>query len=892
MADLQKTIEVIFSGVDNTSNVISGIGRSISDFSSSVGSVTGPISSFTQSLLKVEAGIVAVGAAALAYSVNESVKFESAFLDFKKVANDVSEKDLPALITRVEDLGVKYGTSATDILGAATNFVQAGFKTKDAFDLVEVAATAAVVSELSASQAADVLVRSLAGFGVGAESAARLLDIFNKVSDSTAASFPELANGFADLAPIAKTMGLSFEETAAFLVPIIERFGSGSEAANALKTAFSKLVDPTKQTRDALDEVNIAQRDANGQFLTGRPLLETVQKQFSTLTDENKLYVASQLVGINQAARFVPILDDQAGYMKALAAATNSGGSALAEFNSRIGSTEIQFQRLGVAFDIAAKKVGDEFRPLVGSGADALRNLIDVIGKLATEGKLDGFFNALKPIFEDFNRTVSDIAKNLPTAINSVDFTPIRRALDELRGVFGGIFDGIDLSTPEGLAKALQQIINIGAGLIDFTKGVVDGFAPFLRALADGTESAAGFGKETIQAFGQLAGVATAINSALPVVSALGAAVTALGAAFGSLSILKTLGVSVDIGNLASSATNLSVALGKAGLAGVVGAAAYELTSLAVDTKPGQAAMTGLLDVIGSMTGQTKDMTAALGPMVYKLSDLSDAANSSGHSISAMASSQSTAVSATERWANEVAAITKLFLEAGYVYDSTTGKIVKQSDALKQIAQDAQFAEDQQKGYTKTLVDGAVSYEQFGTKLGAALGSVGTAAEKAAKDSDKVKEKMLELASDERIKTIEFAVKLNIAQVEADTARIKAAFDSVNNTINSTGSVISGALGVLGNVGGFYGLEKLELIEKQLDKENKYRQDALDLQKKLVDAQVDEANARADAVAKGGGLINIDAKGLEPELEAFMFKILKKIQVRANAEAASFLLGI
>jgi hypothetical protein len=38
-------------------------------------------------------------------------------------------------------------------------------------------------------------------------------------------------------------------------------------------------------------------------------------------------------------------------------------------------------------------------------------------------------------------------------------------------------------------------------------------------------------------------------------------------------------------------------------------------------------------------------------------------------------------------------------------------------------------------------------------------------------------------------------------------------------------------------------------------------------------------------------MIKIEAAGLEPHLEAFMWKILENIQIRANAEAAEFLLG-
>jgi hypothetical protein len=42
----------------------------------------------------------------------------------------------------------------------------------------------------------------------------------------------------------------------------------------------------------------------------------------------------------------------------------------------------------------------------------------------------------------------------------------------------------------------------------------------------------------------------------------------------------------------------------------------------------------------------------------------------------------------------------------------------------------------------------------------------------------------------------------------------------------------------------------------------------------------------------GEGMITVTADGLEPELEAFMWKILERVQVRANEESSDFLLGL
>jgi hypothetical protein len=80
-------------------------------------------------------------------------------------------------------------------------------------------------------------------------------------------------------------------------------------------------------------------------------------------------------------------------------------------------------------------------------------------------------------------------------------------------------------------------------------------------------------------------------------------------------------------------------------------------------------------------------------------------------------------------------------------------------------------------------------------------------------------------------------------------------------------------------------------ITEQIDKENKLRQDAFDLQKKLTEAQIKMMNAQTDALINGDGLITINGDGLAPHLEAFMWEVLKAIQVKVNADGLKMLLG-
>ena len=81
-------------------------------------------------------------------------------------------------------------------------------------------------------------------------------------------------------------------------------------------------------------------------------------------------------------------------------------------------------------------------------------------------------------------------------------------------------------------------------------------------------------------------------------------------------------------------------------------------------------------------------------------------------------------------------------------------------------------------------------------------------------------------------------------------------------------------------------------IERQIELENKNRARQLDQEQQMVDAQVTLLEAKTASIREGGGLITITADGLEPELEAFMMEILRRVQVKAAEDQALYLLGV
>lgn len=165
------------------------------------------------------------------------------------------------------------------------------------------------------------------------------------------------------------------------------------------------------------------------------------------------------------------------------------------------------------------------------------------------------------------------------------------------------------------------------------------------------------------------------------------------------------------------------------------------------------------------------------------------------------------------------------------------------------------------------------------------------AAKRAEENAAKMALELEKLASNERIKLIEARVELNVAQLQEDTKRIEAMFESINTTIDSTAEVIGDALSALKGFNSEFD-PGFQIIKQQLDLENKRRQEALDLQKKMSEAQIELIREQIRALNNGDVLIKVDGAGLQPQLEAFMFEILKGIQVRLNQQGMKALLGV
>ncbi len=136
--------------------------------------------------------------------------------------------------------------------------------------------------------------------------------------------------------------------------------------------------------------------------------------------------------------------------------------------------------------------------------------------------------------------------------------------------------------------------------------------------------------------------------------------------------------------------------------------------------------------------------------------------------------------------------------------------------------------------------------------------------------------------------SVEWNAKLKIADVEANAKIVESAFETIQTSMDVTGELLSTLFGQFGKLN----ISDQINLERYIEREMNIQKDLVEVQKHLTEAQTEFIRAKTEKLVSGEPLITIDGTNLEPELEAFMLRILQNIQIWANTEGQEFLLGV
>lgn len=900
MADQNLAVKIIFEAVDNLSSGIDGIRGKLDGLDASARNLADPFAEFTGALLKTETALLAVGAALVGLAIDKAGEFGDQIAEIGTLFGGTNEQ-MSGFSDGVLEYAQNSSKSLSEINSAIYSAVSAGTKYSDALDLVATAEKLSVAGRADLGEVTKALTGTLNAYGESTSSAAKYSDILFATVKSGQTTLPELASGLGQVTSIANAAGVPFEDLSAAIATLTASGVGTSEAITGIKAALSNIIQPTAEAEKAAGAlgVNFGVAALKSEGLDG-VLRQLMQATGGNIAEMSKFF--GSVEGLNAV---MALGQDGAGkFSEAIANMADSTGATEAAFAAMAENYAVSLQKMANAADVALIKIGEPLLEAFGGVAKAIGEIFKGIGEGFDEGAFDPIIEAMQKFGASAADTLGSIAKNLPEALAALDFTDMIDSFGDLGDTLGDMFERlfgeIDIETPEGLAEALQKLVNIFSNLVDVTNGIIKEFGPLFDIIGSLGDASSEMGSESAEAFGKFLGAMTIVSD--------------FGIAIGALNVILTeSGEQIrGVGDVVIGTAKVIVNAFQVAFDTIVGA----IVAFAKDFVDLMEAITP--DFIGD---PWKEMAETLGFVLDGVQEnwkknngeFVDGLNQIGKGLGLVGEKANASAEGAKNLkqplveASEASkgfepidlgnldpvaeAAKRLGINLNEAKDATDGM----AESSQKIAPEWASAEDKARGY-KIVMDelGNVTYQQVGRAGKEAAEAPNKAFQEQQKQVEAAKKaaqdwalKMEEIASNERIRSIEAVISLNIADMEAQTKMVEAAFESINTTIESTGDLLGDLFGLLGDAS----LSDKFDIKAQIDLENKRRQEALDLQKKLVEAQVEYLNKRAEALGKGDALIRVEADGLQPALEQIWYEIMKEIQVRAADEGLELLLG-
>ena len=415
------------------------------------------------------------------------------------------------------DLGAKTAFSAKESADGMENLASAGFDAQEIMAAMPGLLDLAAVSGGDVALASEGAATALRGFGLEADQAGHVADVFARAAADTNAEVTDMSEAMKYIAPVANAMGLSIEETAAAVGIMSDAGVKGSQAGTTLRGALSRIAKPTKAMRDTMADLGISFYDSEGNMISLQDQIGVLSESFEGMTQEQKNQALVTLYGQESLSGMMALIDkgpDSLGSLTKSLEESDGAADEMARTMQDNMNSSIE-QMLG-ALESAAIVIQDILAPAISAVADYIGGLAEKfvsapkwvqtaivsLGLFAAAvgpilfgvGKLMKLFQtvkvgilALKSGFAVFNTVVSAVGGGLKAVFAVIAANPIILLIaaivaavaafiyfwntsEEFRNFFIGMWEAIK----EAVGVVIEWIKESWASMVEGAKNAVE----------------------------------------------------------------------------------------------------------------------------------------------------------------------------------------------------------------------------------------------------------------------------------------------------------------------------------------------------------------------------------------------------------------------------------
>lgn len=370
------------------------------------------------------------------------------------------------------ELGAKTAFSAKEAAQGMENLASAGFQVNEIMDAMPGVLDLAAVSGGDVAASSEAMASSLRAFGLEAGQAGHVADVFARAAADTNAETVDMAEAMKYVAPVAHSMGLSLEETAASIGIMADAGIKGSQAGTTLRGALSRIAKPTKAMVKSMDQLGVSFYDANGKMIPLREQIAQLKTATAGLTQEERNRHLVTLYGQNSLSGMLALLDAGPEKLdKMTNALINSDGAAREMAETMQDNLASKIEQMGGAFESAAIVIQQILEPALTKVVGGITKLIEAFLNMSPVGQkmvviFAGMVAALGPLLLIAGTVITTMVK-------------LRIAIQFLGPAFMGTMGTIALVV--AAFYALVAVFMIAYTKSEKFRNIIDSLAPAIK---------------------------------------------------------------------------------------------------------------------------------------------------------------------------------------------------------------------------------------------------------------------------------------------------------------------------------------------------------------------------------------------------------------------------
>ena len=320
--------------------------------------------------------------------VGTYASFEQSMANVASVAG-ASSAEFDQLTNAAEKAGETTRFTASQAADGLYYLASAGYSAQQSVDALNGVLTLAQATGSDLASTSASMAATISQFGLQAEDAGRVANVFAAAITSSQANMDKLTTGLRQVGPVAGTLGISLEEVTANLDALYNKGFQGEQAGTALRSILLDLVDPSSDVVKQLKAQGVEYDKVNPRIVGLSGAFENMAKAGVDLTTVFNKVSASEALALIQTAKDgtknLKTLQDQiTGTNKAMESAKRQNNDLSGDLDMLKSEAEATGNKFGKEFTPALRDLAQAAKVVVGWIGQLPTPLLAVVGSAAT----------------------------------------------------------------------------------------------------------------------------------------------------------------------------------------------------------------------------------------------------------------------------------------------------------------------------------------------------------------------------------------------------------------------------------------------------------------------------------------------------------------------------